>query len=219
MSIYCLIPARKGSKRIKNKNLMKLNNKYLISHSVEHAKKSREIKKVFVSTNDNKIINLLKNEINIIKRPDILSNDNVSTEDVISHFVYYLIKLNIKLPKYIVLLQCTSPLREKYDIDRAVNFLIKGKYDSVFSGVENRNLFWTKDKKLKPINYFPKKRLTEQKMKAQYIENGSIYVFKTKGFLKYNCRLFGNIGIYLMSKKNSFQLDDLEDKKIIEKLA
>ena len=56
-------------------------------------------------------------------------------------------------------------------------------------------------------------------MKAQYIENGSIYVFKTKGFLKYNCRLFGNIGIYLMSKKNSFQLDDLEDKKIIEKLA
>ena len=48
MSIYCLIPARKGSKRIKNKNLMKLNNKYLITHSVEHAKKSREIKKVFV---------------------------------------------------------------------------------------------------------------------------------------------------------------------------
>ena len=38
-----LVPARKGSKRIKNKNLMKLNNKYLISHSVEHAKKSREI--------------------------------------------------------------------------------------------------------------------------------------------------------------------------------
>ena len=54
-------------------------------------------------------------------------------------------------------------------------------------------------------------------MQEQFMENGSIYVFKTKGYLKNRCRLFGKIGIFLMSKKNSFQLDDYEDKYILNK--
>ena len=52
----------------------------------------------------------------------------------------------------------------------------------------------------------------------QYVENGSIYVFKSSGFIKSKCRLFGKIGIHLMSKRNSLQLDDLEDLNFIKKL-
>ena len=67
--------------------------------------------------------------------------------------------------------------KRKNDIDKSISLLISKKYDSVFSGAVNKKSFWTKKKKLKPINYIPKRRLTEQKMRAQYIENGSIYVF------------------------------------------
>ena len=69
-----------------------------------------------------------------------------------------------------------------------------------------------------PINYNFKRRLTEQKMEEQYVENGSFYIFKTKKFIKHKSRLFENIGIYLMNKINSFQLDDYEDMKILKKI-
>ena len=217
MSIYCLIPARGGSKRIKNKNLLKLKGKPLINHTIKHALNSKKINKIFVSTDEEKIIKILPKNIYVIKRPINLSGDSVSTEEVIFHFLNKLKKEKMKAPKYIVLLQCTSPFREKNDIDKSISLLISKKYDSVFSGAVNKNLFWVKKKQLKPINYIPKRRLTEQKMRAQYIENGSIYVFKTNGFIKSKCRLFGKIGIHLMSKKNSLQLDDMEDLNLIKK--
>ena len=217
MSIYCIIPARKGSKRIKNKNLIKINGEYLINKTVKHALNSKLIDKIYVSTNDQKLIKILPKKVNIINRPEKYSKDNSKTEDAISHFINQLILEKKKFPKLIVLLQCTSPLREKNDIDKSIILLKSKKYDSVFSGCKNKNLFWIKKKKLVPLNYLPKKRLREQKMQEQFMENGSIYVFKTKGYLKNKCRLFGKIGIYLMSKKNSFQLDDYEDKYILKK--
>ena len=55
-------------------------------------------------------------------------------------------------------------------------------------------------------------------MKEQFIENGSIFIFKTKEFKKHKCRLFGKIGIHVMKKENSFQIDDPEDIKLIKKL-
>ncbi|MBC85497.1 MAG: hypothetical protein CL454_11655 [Acidimicrobiaceae bacterium] len=218
MSIYCIIPARKGSKRIKNKNLIKINGEYLINRTVKHALNSKLIDKIYVSTNDQKLIKILPKKVNIINRPEKYSKDNSKTEDAISHFINQLILKKKKFPKLIVLLQCTSPLREKNDIDKSIILLKNKKYDSVFSGCKNKNLFWIKKTKLVPLNYLPKKRLREQKMQEQFMENGSIYVFKTKGYLKNKCRLFGKIGIYLMSKKNSFQLDDYEDKYILNKL-
>lgn len=218
MSIYCIIPARSGSKRIKNKNLLKLKGQPLINYTIKHALCSKKINKIFISTDDEKIIKIAPKKIHIIKRPKNLSGDLTSTEKVIFHFLDELKKRKIRKPKYIVLLQCTSPFREKNDIDKAINFCISKKYDSIFSGVINKNLFWVREKRLKPINYVPQKRLTEQKMKDQFIENGSIYIFKTSGFIKSKSRLFGKIGIHLMSKKNSLQLDDLEDLNFIKKL-
>ena len=54
-------------------------------------------------------------------------------------------------------------------------------------------------------------------MKYQIIENGSIYIFSTKKFLKYRNRLFGKIGIYPMSKLNSLQIDEKEDILLLKK--
>ena len=55
-------------------------------------------------------------------------------------------------------------------------------------------------------------------MRGQFIENGSIYIFNLMKFLKYRNRLFGKIGIYLMSKLNSIQIDEKEDLKLLKKL-
>ena len=57
MLIYSFIPARKGSKRIPNKNIKKLNGIPLINYTINHCLKSKFINKTFVSSNDNKLLN------------------------------------------------------------------------------------------------------------------------------------------------------------------
>tara|TARA_B110000483_G_C18180792_1_gene536934 strand:- start:1508 stop:2170 length:663 start_codon:yes stop_codon:yes gene_type:complete len=219
MLIYCLVPARKGSKRIKNKNLILIKNNYLINFTIKTALNTKLIDKVFVSTNDKRIEKILLKNVNIIKRPENISRDTSSTEECISHFISYLSTNKIKTPDAIVLLQCTSPYRGKNDINLAIKNFKKNRLDSLFSACRNKNLFWMLNKdKLLPLNYTPSKRLREQEMKEQFIENGSIYIFKTKEFKKHKCRLFGKIGIHVMKKENSFQIDTAEDIKLIKKL-
>ena len=77
MKNFAFIFARKGSKRVKNKNIKKLNGKPLILYSIEIAKKIKQISKIFVSTNDKNIKKLaLTNGCIVIDRPEFLAKDN-----------------------------------------------------------------------------------------------------------------------------------------------
>ena len=60
MNNICIIPARSGSKRIKNKNIINFFGKPLIYWSILAAKKSRLFSKIYISTDSKKIINLTK---------------------------------------------------------------------------------------------------------------------------------------------------------------
>ncbi len=64
-------------------------------------------------------------------------------------------------------------------------------------------------------NYNLDKRPRRQEIKNSILENGSFYIFDKNKFTKRKNRLFGKIGYYLMEKYKGFQLDTLEDVKII----
>ena len=66
------------------------------------------------------------------------------------------------------------------------------------------------------INY--KKRQRRQNIQEKYLENGSFFLFKSKKFLKTQCRFFGKIGLFTMRKISSLQIDDQEDIKIMRGL-
>ena len=85
MNILCTICARKGSKGIKNKNMIILNNKKLIDISITQAKKSNLFSKIVVSTDSSIIQNYVVNKkvFSWFKRPKNLSGDNASKLDVI----------------------------------------------------------------------------------------------------------------------------------------
>ncbi len=84
MKIVALIPARKGSKRIKRKNLKRFLGKPLITWIIKTAKKIKKINSIFVSTDDEQIIKLCKkNNVNVPwKRPKSLSGDKVNSANV-----------------------------------------------------------------------------------------------------------------------------------------
>ena len=108
--ILAFIPARKGSKRIPNKNLVLINGIPLFQYSVDVAKKSKYIDSIIVSTNSKKILKTahklgcIENKL----RPDNLSTDNSRIIDAI---LYEIKENNLSQYDVIVLLQPTSPYR------------------------------------------------------------------------------------------------------------
>ena len=213
-----IILARGGSKGIKLKNLIKINGKPLIYWTIKSCLKSKKIHSTWVST-DNKLIADYSKKLgaNIIPRPYKYAKDNSASDSAWLHAINFL-KKKISI-KNVVGLQPTSPIRNKNDIDKACKKFTNKKYDSLFTAMSITDHFIWKLKNKKLIaNYNYKRRLLRQKIEPKYLENGSFYIFNAKDFLKYKRRLFGKIGVYVMEKINSLQLDEPEDIQFFNSL-
>jgi len=215
MKYIAIIPARKGSKRIKNKNLLMIKNKKMFDYTLDAAKNCKKISKIIITTNIRKLLKRTTNKIFYIKRPEYLCKADSSTESAIIHAINSLKKIFQNKKTNIILLQPTSPLRNSNDINKAIINFEKNKYNSLFSAYEKKFSFWKKKKKsLRPINYSLKKRKRGQNMKNALVENGAIYIFNATDFKILRNRLFKKIGVHLMSKRNSIEIDEKQDIKL-----
>ena len=133
-----IIPARAGSKRLKNKNMYNVWRKPMIYWSLFEAKKSSYINKIYVTSNSNKILSFAKkNKVNVIKRPEKLSDDKTIKMEAINHAVKAISKKN--KPSLIVSIQANSPNITKNDIDRCIEHLILNNNNEVISIDVNHN--------------------------------------------------------------------------------
>lgn len=215
--ILAIIPARGGSKEIPKKNIKIFNGKPLIEWTILSALKSKLINKIIVSSDSKKILSMSRDlGVDTILRPKNISGDNDSVESAIKHA---LLKLKNKY-EVIVLLSPTSPIRKINDIDNAIRYFKSKNLDSCFSaGRLTDFLIWNFNKKnkiYKSVNYDYKNRGIRQKRHQNFVENGSIYVFKNELIKNKNNRIGGNIGIYIMEFWQSFELDEKKDWKFLE---
>lgn len=218
MNVLTVIPARGGSKRIPRKNLQILDGKPLIVYSIEHAKRSKMVNRIVVSTDDDEIgYTSSFYGAEVIRRPHELACDTASSESALIHVLDYLEEHEKYFPDLLVFLQCTSPLRNENDIDDAINTLIKLRADSLFSARRFKKYIWQlKDSILSPINYDYNHRWREQDFPYQFEENGSIYVIKPSVLKLYDNRLGGQIAIFEMDEFCSIQIDTYEDMLFAE---
>ena len=216
-NIAAIIPARGGSKGIANKNIVSICGHPLISWSIYQANASKRISSVWVTSDDYQILKISKQyKSNVIIRPSELALDRSSSESAWIHSIDYLSDLKI-FPDLIVGMQATSPIRNHEDLDAAIDTFINNHYDSLLTVSELEDYFtWKIDHKLKPspINYDINKRKPRQKISKSYLENGSFYIFKPQLIKKFKNRLCGEIGMYVMDKHKSFQIDNMADLKI-----
>jgi len=85
-NIIAIIPARGGSRRIPDKNLAMLSGMPLLAHSITHARNSKYVSQVIVSTNDEEISDVAKDyQAKVIMRPDNISGDKDSSESALLH--------------------------------------------------------------------------------------------------------------------------------------
>lgn len=220
-NIIAIIPARGGSKGIPKKNIVNFCGNPLIVWTIKQAKKSKYIDEIYISTDDKDIASVSeKHEAKIIWRPKEISGDFSSSEEALKQAVNEIYKKDPKAIDYIVFLQTTSPLRETKDIDNAVDKIISERADSLFSGAEIGDFYiWgKKGEKLGSLNYDYKNRKRRQEFGKQFVENGSIYIFKPEVLFEYNNRLAGKISISEMEFWKSFEIDDFENLKFCEEL-
>ncbi|EAZ91447.1 acylneuraminate cytidylyltransferase family protein [Crocosphaera chwakensis] len=217
MTIIAIIPARGGSKGVPRKNVRPLAGKPLITHSIEDAQESTLIDQVYVSTDDQEIATVsTQYGSKIIDRPAKLANDTASSELALIHGLQELEHQNIN-PDLLVFLQCTSPIRTGADIDQAIAKLQAEKADSLLSVSPSHRFLWEEVNGVaKSINYDYRYRPRRQDMNPQYVENGSIYVFKPWVLKETKNRLGGKIALYVMSEMAALEIDSVEDFQMIE---
>ena len=218
--LNCIIPARKGSKRIKNKNIKKFFGKPIIYYSINTAKKSNLFKEIFVSTDSHIIRKIAKKyKVKCDKlRDKKLASDNAKTFDVLKDFVN---NLDI-VPEIICCLYPASPFVQTHHLKKAYNILNKNKnIDLVlpvaeFSNNPLRSLIINK-RSIKPTNnkYF---KFNTNKLKKFYYDTGSFYMMRSD-FIKNSNSFFPSKAFPLKIPKNEFiDINDKEDLKFAIKL-
>ena len=210
----CFIPARKGSNRIQNKNLKKINNISLTEITIKQAKKAKIFSEIILSSDSNKILNIgKKHKINCYKRSKKNSRNTSSTDEALKETL----KKTKKKYKNIIILQVTSPLRKTNTIKKFTKFCLKKKLNhclTVSKFDENLSLF--KKNYFTPIN---KIRQRSQLRKKYLYENGLIY-FITKEFFFKKFKIFPkkNWNYFLTDKYESIDINDKNDYEICKNL-
>lgn len=209
-TFLAIIPARGGSKRLPRKNVLKLAGKPLIVWSIEAGLKSKYLDKIVVTSDDDEILNISeKTGTAIIKRPDYLANDVAKTFDAIKHTIQ-----NMQNYDYIVLLQPTSPLRNEFHIDEAIELLELKKADAIVSVCEmEHSPLWSNTlPRDDNMNSFLKDEVLNkrsQDLETYYRINGAIYICKTEKLLSQESFfLKDNIFAYKMDRLNSIDIDE-----------
>ena len=203
--MIAIIPIRKGSFRIKNKNLRKIKGKTLVEITLNKAIKCKEFKKIIIYHDYEKFNFQLKyKKILFIKRPTSISKRRTSTEETLIYFF----KRNPDLKKYVnfTLLQVTSPLRTINTIKKGIKIFKKLKNKSLVSVVKKNTL----DKNYKKIIF--------SKNKNKYITNGVLYISSISKFLKTKKIYTKNSRTIILNLKESIDIDSISDLKKARKL-
>lgn len=215
----CIIPARSGSKGIKNKNILKLGKKPLLIHSCEFASKLKFVNKIIISTDSKQYLNMIEkfNFPSSNLRPKRLSGDETKTSDVIKFELSRLPDSIKKQTKYVLILQPTCPFRREKDFNLAYKKLKLG-YQSVITVHEvsqHPNRMMIKNKKNHLKNYSNKVNfLPRQKLKKIYLRTGSMYFHDISLFNKKMFNMGKKIYGIEVFGKYKINIDTTEDYKL-----
>ena len=224
MKNIAIIPARSGSKCLKNKNIKLLNGKPLLAYSIEAALKSKCFDTVFVSTDSKKYADIAREygaEV-LFLRSEKNSTDKSSAWDVIRETLIVYKEFGKEFDTFMYL-QPTSPLRQAKDIKNAYKLFKHLNANSIVSVCEcdASPLYCYKlptNKLLSKVLNIKNENKRRQEAGNYYTMNGAIYLANVKNFLKTNDIYSNKCYAYVMDKKNSIDIDDELDFKYVESI-
>ena len=209
--ILVVIPARGGSKGIPRKNLRLLNNKPLISYSIDVAKSSKYVDDVVVTTDDDEIA-LISDKFgaSVIRRSAELASDEVPLDPVIYDAMIQKEKQAFDEYDIVITIQPTSPFLKVETLDRVIEKFEDFNIDNVISVMDDRHLNWGYDEDNQ--RYFPlyRKRVNRQFLPKLYRETGSILASR-RHCVTQDSRLGNNIDLIEVTPEESVDIDNYDD--------
>lgn len=217
MKKVAIIPLRAGSKGIPGKNKKKLLGRPLFSWTLGEAIFS-DLDKIYIFTDDEDIINFIKKEytwtdkVEIMVRSKESATDIASTEMGMKEFAE---RINYDFD-ILCLLQATSPLTSREDINNCLDKIINENYDSALTVVKTMRFIWNENGE--SINYDFNNRPRRQDFKGLLVENGAVYTTTKEQFLESGIRIGRKVAVVKMPEDTLTEIDEKEDWVIMEKL-
>jgi CMP-N-acetylneuraminic acid synthetase len=211
VDVLGLIPARGGSKGIPRKNLALLGGRPLLAWTVDAARGAGELTRVVVSTDDDEIAAVAG--VEVLRRPPELAADDTPMLEVVRHAVSEL------GPDVVALLQPTSPFRRAEHVDACVRLLLESGADAVVSVVEVPHRF-RPDSLMDVVDGRVVARgtaRTRQEKERVYARNGPAVLARRADRLGDDL-YGGDVRPFVMSARDSLDVDDPDDLELAERL-
>ena len=216
MNYLVIIPARGGSKGIKNKNIKLLKGKPLINYTIEEARKVFDDSKIYISTDSIEIKNIVEDagiKVPFI-RPEELATDTANSRDVVLHAINHYENKNDLILDYIILLQPTSPFRNSKNIMDSLALWNKN-IDMVVSVKETKsNPYYTLFEENSAGLLIKSKKsdfTRRQDIPKVWELNGAIYLINALSIKSKKIHEFNKVVKYEMDEISSLDIDNKLD--------
>lgn len=224
MNILAIIPARSGSKSVPHKNIRNINGKPMLAYSIEHAKASKYINRIIVSTDSNEYAKIALEygaEVPFL-RPEEYATDTSLDIDVFRHALKTLKETEGYEADIVVQLRPTYPIRDVKDIDAMIEMVVESEtVDSVRSIGPAKEIpykMWhmNEDGRITPIMTTIKEcyNMPRQELPKVYYQNACIDVLRPRVIFEMNSMSGNEILGYVMDK--NFDIDTEEEFKVAE---
>ena len=217
MSVVAVIPARGGSKGVPGKNVRPVGGVPLVARAVASALSSRFVDRVIVSTDD-AAISAVASEAGaeVQSRPAALATDHASSEVALLHVLDEL----PRDPDVLVFLQATSPFIDVEALDEAIDRVLSGAEDVVFSAIQSHAFLWrVGNGGARGVNHDESFRQRRQERTPEYRETGAFYVMRANGFRQNSFRFFGRVGVALVDERTAIEIDTEDELALADSMA
>ena len=203
--ITALIPIKRNSQRIPNKNFLEINSKPLFFWIIDSLLNSEFVDEIVINYDDDYTLQEVSkyfDSIKFCKRPDKLLGDDISMNKIIES------SLKDCTNETIIQVHTTSPLLKTKTIDKAIKFHLDKKQD-IFSVNKLYERFYDKD--LRPINHDINTLVQTQDLEPLYVENSAFYIFTKENFRQNNNRINDKSDIFEVIFPENIDIDNFED--------
>lgn len=229
MNILAIIPARGGSKGIKDKNIINLSGHPLIAYSIAAAKSSDKIDKILCTTDSKKIAEIAEGYGAYVPflRPSELAEDDTPDFPVFQHAINWLVKNENYIPDIVVHLRPTSPVRFKTDINKAIKKLIENPSTDSLRAVcpapyTPYKMWLKKGEFIKPLLQIPGidelYNMPRQKLPQVFWQTGYIDIIKIQTLMVLKSMTGRRILPYFIDKEIVVDIDSEYDLKRAEEI-
>lgn len=208
MKIVAVVPMKLNNRRLPQKNTKCFKNgKPLCYYILSTLKSIKQIDEVFVYCSNPDIKSFIPDDVKYLQRSSSLDQDTTKMNEVLMSF-----SSDVSADIY-VMTHTTAPFISKKSIEKGLNAVITGKYDSAFSVKKIQDFLW---KDGRPFNYELNNIPRTQDLPALYEETSGFYIYKNDVITKNGRRIGNNPYMVEIGEIESIDIDELEDFMIAD---